>query len=422
MIKTRIDNTRLHLREEADGTGMLVINASHVIYLDKIGVDYLKRYLRYTAKKPLLGGVRDNVVLRIMAKYKVKKAQAEADYDRLQSIIWGVTGNNACPFTCFDVKLKEPEYGAMKAPLRMDLALTYRCNNNCSHCYAGGPHETKELSTDEWKKIIEKAVGFEVPNVVFTGGESLLRDDLEALVAYAESYDAVTGLITNGRLLTQKRVASLKKAGLDYVQITIESPDPAIHNKMCGANSFEETVQGIKNSVNELYTTTNTTITRLNYQTVKDLVPFLQGLGVRKFGLNAIIRAGKGTEAEGLTPEELKELLPDIINKANELGMEFIWYTPTKYHKLNPVEMGLGVKACSAARLTLAVEPDGSVLPCQSYFKPLGNALTDDFRKMWDVDLAKHLRAHDFVPERCRTCIQFPMCGGGCPLDLACGF
>ncbi len=102
--------------------------------------------------------------------------------------------------------------------------------------------------------------------------------------------------------------------------------------------------------------------------------------------------------------------------------MEFIWYTPTKYHKLNPVEMGLGVKSCSAARLTLAVEPDGSVLPCQSYFKPLGNALTDDFRKMWDSDLAKCLRAHDFVPERCRSCIQFPLCGGGCPLDLACGF
>ena len=121
-------------------------------------------------------------------------------------------------------------------------------------------------------------------------------------------------------------------------------------------------------------------------------MPFLHGLGVQKFGLNAIIRAGKGTKAEGLTPEELKELLPDIINKANELGMEFIWYTPTKYHQLNPVEMGLGIKSCSAARLTLAVEPDGSVLPCQSYFKPLGNALTDDFQKIWNSDLAKHLR------------------------------
>ncbi len=421
MIKARIGSARLHLRQEADGSGMLIINASNILYLDRIGVDYVKRYIRYSNKKPLVGSVRDAVVLRMMLKYKVGRARAEADYDRLQSIIWGVTQGNACPFTCFDVKLKEPKYGELKSPLRIDMALTYNCNNNCCHCYAGGPRKTKELSTEDWKKILAKAVDFEVPNVVFTGGESLLRDDLEELIAYAEGLDVVTGLITNGVLLTKDRVASLKKAGLDFVQITIESPDPAVHNAMCGAESFDKTVEGIKNCVNELYTTTNTTITKKNYGTITGLVPFLHGLGVRKFGINAIIRAGRGEDAEGLTPEELKELLPGIINQANALGMEFIWYTPTKYHKLNPVEMGLGIKACSAARLTLAVEPDGSVLPCQSYFKPLGNALTDDFHMMWDTDLAKCLRNHDFVPERCRTCIQFPLCGGGCPLDLACG-
>lgn len=422
MIKTKIDNTRLHLRVENDGTGMLIINASHILYLDRVGVDYVKRYIQYSRKKPLVGSVRDAVVLRMMLKYKVGKKRAEQDYDRLQSTIWGVTQGNACPFTCFDVKLKEPQYGLMKSPIRIDLALTYRCNNNCGHCYAGGPRQTKELGTEEWKKIIKKAVDFEVPNVNFTGGESLMRDDLEELIAYAESLEVVTGLITNGRLLTPERVASLEKSGLDYVQITIESPDPAIHNKMCGASSFEETVSGIKNCVNVIYTTTNTTITRQNCHTIRDLVPFLHSLGVRKFGLNAVIRAGKGTETEGLTNEELKALLPDVKTKANELGMEFIWYTPTKYHNLNPIDMGLGVKACSAARLTLAVEPDGSVLPCQSYFKPLGNALTDDFPKMWDSDLAKHLRAHAFAPERCHSCIQFPMCGGGCPLELQCGF
>ena len=422
MIKTKIGNTRLHLREETDGTGVLVINASHILYLDKIGTDFARYYIRYSERKPLVGSVRAAVIRRIRMKYKVSKADADADFSRIEGIIRGLVEGNACPFTCFDVKLKEPEFGHVKAPLRIDLALTYRCNNNCSHCYAGGPRETKELTTAEWKQVIKKADAFEVPNVAFTGGESLLRDDLEELIAYAQGLNIVTGLITNGRLLTPGRVESLKKAGLDYVQITIESPDPEVHNKMCGASAFEDTVAGIRNSVKELYVTTNTTITRQNYRTMKDLVPFLYELGVRQFGMNAIIRAGKGTAAEGLSPEELKELLPEIINGANALGMEFIWYTPTKYHQLNPVEMGLGIKACSAARITLAVEPDGSVLPCQSYFKPLGNALTDDFQKIWDSDLAQHLRNHRFVPERCLKCIQYPMCGGGCPLDLACGF
>ena len=206
------------------------------------------------------------------------------------------------------------------------------------------------------------------------------------------------------------------------MQITIESQDPKIHNAMCKTETFDETVAGIRNTVDEIYTTTNTTITPANKDTVVDLVPFLHKLGLKRFGMNAMIRAGRGTEAEGVTYEELKVLLPQIIDKANSLGMEFIWYTPTKYHKLNPVEMGLGVKACSAARITLAVEPDGSVIPCQSYFKPIGNALTDEFPKIWETDLAKKLREHKFANEKCFKCIQFPLCGGGCPLEFACGF
>ena len=422
MRTAKINNSKLHLRVEKDGSGLLVVNASHVLYLDRTGVDFVKHYLGYNQKKPLVGSVKDNVVLRIMAKYKVGRKKAGEDYDRLMNSIWGVVAGNTCPFTSFDIKIKTPDNSQLKAPLRVDLALTYRCNSNCGHCYAGGPRQTKELSTDEWMKIIRKVRDFEVPNVVFTGGESLMRDDLETLIAGAERLGIVTGLITNGRLLTKERVASLKKAGLDYAQITIESPDPEIHNAMCRVECFDETVAGIRNTIGEIYTTTNTTITTANKDTVVDLVPFLHKLGIKRFGMNAIIRAGRGVEAEGVTYEELKVLLPEVIAKAEQLGMEFLWYTPTKYHKMNPVEMGLGVKACSAARITLAVEPDGGVIPCQSYFKPIGNALTDEFPTIWETELAKCLREHKFASEKCLKCIQFTMCGGGCPLELACGF
>ncbi|CAJ37008.1 radical SAM/SPASM domain-containing protein [Methanocella arvoryzae] len=422
MKTAKINNAKLHLREESDGSGLLVINASRILYLDRIGSDYVKYYIHYNSHKPLVGSIRDNVVLRVMMKYKVGKKTAEQDYDRLMNSVWGVASGNTCPFSSLDVKVRTPEYGDLKSPLRIDLALTYRCNNNCGHCYAGGPRQTKELSTKEWKQIIDKAQKFEVPNIVFTGGESLLREDLEELIAQAEKLGIVTGLITNGRLLTKERVAKLKKAGLDYTQITIESPDRTIHNAMCKVDCYDETVAGIKNSVQELFTTTNTTITRANKATILDLVPFLSKLGVKRFGLNAIIRAGRGVNADGVTYEELKELLPQVITLAEQHNMDFIWYTPTPYHKLNPVEMGLGVKSCSAARLTLAVEPDGSIIPCQSYFKPLGNAVTDEFKDVWQKELALCLRGHKYAPEKCKKCIQYPMCGGGCPLELACGF
>ena len=73
MIRTKIENTRLHLREEKDGTGMLIINASQILYLDRIGKDFAKHYIRYMKKPPLVGSVRDNVVMRMMLKYRVKK-------------------------------------------------------------------------------------------------------------------------------------------------------------------------------------------------------------------------------------------------------------------------------------------------------------------------------------------------------------
>ncbi len=99
MKTAKINNMRLHLREEKDGTGLLVINASHVLYLDKIGTDFVKHYLRYTRKKPLVGSVRDNVVLRMMTKYKVSRKKAGQDYDRLMDSIWGIIAGNTCPFT-----------------------------------------------------------------------------------------------------------------------------------------------------------------------------------------------------------------------------------------------------------------------------------------------------------------------------------
>ena len=202
MKTAKINNAKLHLREESDGSGLLVINASRILYLDHIGSEYVRHYIHYSGHKPLVGSIRDNVVLRVMMKYKVSKKTAEQDYDRLMNSIWGVASGNTCPFSSLDVKVKTPEYSDLKSPLRIDLALTYRCNNNCGHCYAGGPRQTKELSTAEWKQIIDKAQKFEVPNIVFTGGESLLREDLEELIAQAEKLGIVTGLITNGRLLT----------------------------------------------------------------------------------------------------------------------------------------------------------------------------------------------------------------------------
>jgi radical SAM protein with 4Fe4S-binding SPASM domain len=306
----------------------------------------------------------------------------------------------------------------------MDLAITYRCNNKCDHCYnqPDSPNAT-ELGTNTWKSILERLWEISIPHVTFTGGEPTLRSDLPDLIDHAENIGIVTGLITNGRYLKDSNyVDSLVNNGLDHIQITFESVDQRIHNQMVGNNqAWVETVEGIKNAIDTpLYTLTNTTLTRLNALQIEDTIEFLNSLDVEQFACNSIIYAGKGKNISqiALTESELISILESIQDAADEYGMQFIWYTPTRYCELDPNNLGLGVKRCSASHLAMAIEPNGTVIPCQSYYKGLGHILNDSWERIWNNPLSEELRTHTNVPDECQNCDQLNLCGGGCPLSF----
>ncbi|MEM2905809.1 MAG: radical SAM protein, partial [Candidatus Bathyarchaeia archaeon] len=313
----------------------------------------------------------------------------------------------------------------LRAPLRMDLALTYRCQNNCLHCYAKGPHETQELTTEQWRLVLKKLFEAQIPAVSFTGGEPTLRDDLVELVAATQSIGLVSGLITNGRRLSDKAYAEkLYRAGLDFAQITLESNRPEVHEKMTRApGSWKETVDGVRNCLNlGLYVVTNTTISPYNVDHALELVRFLKKLGVVNFAMNSLIYSGRGEVAEKdflLPRDRLRKTLDEVKHEAFLLGMEFNWYSPTRYCELNPVTMGLGAKFCSACRTNMAVEPDGTVLPCQSWFKSVGNILTDPWEKIWSHELCVYIRRRGWLEleERCCECEWRKICGAACPLE-----
>jgi radical SAM protein with 4Fe4S-binding SPASM domain len=93
-----------------------------------------------------------------------------------------------------------------------------------------------------------------------------------------------------------------------------------------------------------------------------------------------------------------------------------IWFTPTPYCQLNPVSLGLGIKQCTACSLNMAVEPDGTVLPCQSYYRPLGNILRDQWENIWNHELCGKIRKREYLDDECSNCALADTCGGGCPL------
>ena len=112
-----------------------------------------------------------------------------------------------------------------------------------------------------------------------------------------------------------------------------------------------------------------------------------------------------------------------IRDAARRLGMRFLWYTPTQYCRLSPVELELGAKRCNAGEYSLCIEPNGNVLPCQSYYVAAGNILRDPWESIWQGELFRSFRDREQdpqgcgLPEMCWDCPDLPLCGGGCRID-----
>jgi radical SAM protein with 4Fe4S-binding SPASM domain len=249
-----------------------------------------------------------------------------------------------------------------------------------------------------------------------------MRPDLAELIAYAETKGQITGLNTNGRRLADHNyLAQLVEAGLDHVQITLESHNPLIHDKMVNKQgAWKQTVAGIKNALKTpLYVMTNTTMLRDNAPYLADTLDCLFQLGVPTIGLNALIHAGRGINVgSGLDETDLLPLLEIAREYTSSHDQKLIWYTPTQYCHFDPMQLELGVKGCTAALYNMCIESDGSVIPCQSYYSTLGNILTDDWATIWNHDLSIRLRERKDIPNKCEGCVLLGECGGGCPLMM----
>jgi radical SAM protein with 4Fe4S-binding SPASM domain len=318
------------------------------------------------------------------------------------------------------------DFDFTRLPVLGEAALTYRCNERCRFCYAGcgdcrAGDSAGELSTEEWKRIIrlfkEEA---KIPFFSFTGGEPLLRPDLEELASHARSLGLRVNLITNGSLALPERAVSLKAAGIDTAQVSLESPEPAVHDALCGVvGAWERTVAGIA-SLREagISVQTNTTLTALNRDSLLGLPAFLASIGVARFSMNLFIPAGRGLGADDLfvSYSEAGAAVDAVRRAAHEAGRTFFWYSPTPYCLYNPIARGLGNKSCAAADGLLHVNPRGEILPCSSWPESLGSLLESGFGELWFSERASYYKRKRFAPEGCGDCGDFIACQGACPL------
>ncbi len=407
------ERARVHLRIDTDGSGLLMVNANRIIHLNPTAALITQLILQKSAP--------DQALRVITRRYDVTAEQASCDYaqmvDKIHELI---KPDGACPIHDLEVDVTPPFSTRPSAPYRMDLAITYHCNNDCDHCYNARPRDYPELSTSDWKHILDRCWEIGSPHVVFTGGEPTLRNDLAELIAHAEKNGQITGLNTNARRLSDRDyVEQLVSAGLDHVQITLESHDPVIHDAMVNSRgAWKQTVAGIRNALETpLYVMTNTTMLRNNSPSLSQTLEFLANIGIPTIGLNALIYSGRGlTVNSGLAEAELKPLLSIAREITSRHDQRLIWYTPTQYCNFDPMQLELGVKGCSAALYNMCIEPNGDVIPCQSYYQALGNILTTPWKSLWNHELSIQLRERKRLPEKCDGCSLVKECGGGCPM------
>ena len=400
---------RIHLvppkfRLFGDRTYIVILNGYYLLPLGYSWALLLSKFMKEVnafAGKPITEKdeerIFENTVKKTASVYpSMSKADIEEDLEFILRVLFAVARGDDPEIEIEKLSLRQ--YGKnMTAPHRMDLLISamtdaegkWQCNQKCTFCYAAGQckSQAKELGTDDWKKIIEKLYKANVPMVTFTGGEPTMRTDLASLVAHAEKM--VTRLNTNGINLTPELVDELKKAGLDSVQVTLYSHDETVHNKLVGCEHFNDTVNGIKNAVTAgLDVSVNTPLCKKNEDYIKTL-EFIKSMGVSFVTISGLICTGMAEinhEEYDLTEDELFEIVKGakMFCTLNEMEMDFT--SPGLISKEKLEAIGMNVPMCGAALSNMAIAPDGTVVPCQSWLNSnadLGNILTDKFSDIW---------------------------------------
>ena len=335
----------------------------------------------------------------------VPKKDIEEDLEDLLDVLFAVARGND-PDAGIE-KLSIRAYrDNMTAPHRMDLMVSamtdscgkWQCNQKCIFCYAAGQEmgKAKELTTGEWKQAIDRLEAARVPMVTFTGGEPTQRPDIAQLVGYAKRM--ITRLNTNGVNLTQELVHQLKEAGLDSLQVTLYSHDETVHNALVGSAHYADTVQGIRNAVEAgLDISINTPLCRKNAD-YENTLAFIHSLGVRFVTVSGLICTGMAgiNHAEyDLSSEELYEIVKTTKEFCNTHEMEMDFTSPGLIDAEKLENLGMNVPMCGAALSNMAIAPDGTVVPCQSWLggdASLGNILTDPFNRIWNQPMCRQLR------------------------------
>lgn len=311
-------------------------------------------------------------------------------------------------------------------PFSLLAEITHRCPLHCPYC--SNPlqlvSQAGELTTRDWKRVLAEAAELGVLHVGFSGGEPLQRPDLVELVASARGAGFYSNLITSSLGLSRQRAEELKRAGLDSIQISFQSNEAELADRIAGTSAHSRKLQAAQ-MVRELGfpLTVNVVLHRGNIDRLEEIISLAETLGAERLEL-------ANTQYYGWAFKNRAALLPTrsqvdeavkiaTAAKKRMLGrMEVLFVIPDYYSdRPKPCMHGWGQKH-------LTVNPAGEVLPCPTAHEIKGlrfdNVLEKSLAWIWNESEAfNRFRGTEWMPDPCRSCEFREIDFGGCRCQAA---
>lgn len=319
--------------------------------------------------------------------------------------------------------------------------MTRRCNLRCIHCYSQSQDKDYpgELTTEEGKYLIDDLAHFQVPVILFSGGEPLMRPDLPELSQYATSKGMRAVISTNGTLISPDMARVLKEIGLSYVGVSLDGLRVTNDRFRGISGAFDRALEGIKNcQAQGIKVGLRFTVNKRNVQDIPAIFKLLEEEDIPRVCFYHLVYAGRGSKLiqEDLSPQETRktvDLIMDLTKDIHQRGLKKEVLTvdnhadgPYLYLRLlredpgrakEVLELLLMNQGNSSGHGIGCISWDGSVHADQFWrHYSFGNIRQRSFSQIW-LDTSNELMAglkdkRPHVKGRCRHCRWLDICGG----------
>lgn len=321
--------------------------------------------------------------------------------------------------------------GCIGFPSHPAWEVTSACNLKCIHCHAsGGQRADDEMDTKEAKQFIRDLAGVsDFRMLVYTGGEPLVRQDIFELMEYSNSVGFKNVIATNGTLIDDRVAQELKKVGLVGAAVSLDAPNPEIHDFVRNSSrAYELAMRGIR-AINKagILLQINVTAMEHNFNLLGEIIDVADQLRASIMLMYQLVPVGRGQGIEDMTldldqNEKLLTFLAEKQKTAHTIvepvaGPQYWPYLLEKNGMTSDIAISFAEKlfhGCSAGRGFVYIKPNGDVWPCPFVPVNCGNVKQSSFLKIWsDSQVFKNLRDREkLLHGKCGDCRYNSICGG----------